>query len=116
MLISDYIQRVREKLSDTIAPYRFTSTEISASLNEALQRVRGVRPSLCYQAGRIVEPADDVNFAAAISTTVRSELDRYAEGLVFMAAARVLANDNSDTNNIAVAEKWRTQGLELLTI
>ena len=116
MLISNYIERARLKLADTVQPYRFSDADITTSLQEGLKRARQVRPSLAYSGGRFVELSADVNFSAVISTTVRAELDPYAEALVLLAAGRVLANDNSDTNNGTVAERWRSQGLELLTI
>lgn len=116
MTIGDYIERTRLKLADTVQTYRFSATDVAVSLNEALNRARQVRPSLCYSGGRLIEDSADVNFSASVTITVRPELDRYSEALVFLAAARVLGNDNADTNNAAVAENWRNKGLELLTI
>ena len=75
-----------------------------------------MRPSLCYSGGVLLPEGSDVNFAAAVSTTVRSELDAYSEGLVFLAAARVLADDNADTLNLALSDKWQARGTEILAI
>ena len=116
MTVGDYIASVRTKLRDDVQPYRFPDTDIATSLNEALRRARQVRPSLAYKDMTRIEIADDANFAGYVSAPVRSELDNYSEALVFIAAARVLGNDNADTSNAAVADKWRASGLELLAI
>ena len=116
MTIATYISRVREKLSDNVQPYRISTVEITDALKEALIRAKSVRPSLRYADGVLVHDEQDITFAENSATTVRSELDRYAEGLVFLAAGRALANDNADTLNIAVSEKWKAAGLEILAI
>jgi hypothetical protein len=36
--------------------------------------------------------------------------------LVFLAAARVLADDNADTLNLALSDKWQARGTEILAI
>lgn len=116
MNVGQYISNTRTKLSDDVQPYRVATERITASLKEALRRARQVRPSLSYADGVLVPEASDVDFTEAISTTVRTELDPYSEALVFIAAARVLMDDNADTLNIAVAEKWKANGLEILAI
>jgi hypothetical protein len=116
MTVGDYINTVRAKLSDAVAPYRFSAADISASLREALRRARQIRPSLCYKDGALVSEAADVDFSAAVSTVVRVELDPYAEALAFLAASRILINDNADTLNLAVSEKWKSAALEILAI
>lgn len=116
MTVGEYTGMVRAKISDDVAPYRVTPLEVSNSLREALRRARQVRSSLAYKDGRLLAESDDVNFAATASTTVRVELDNYAEAIVFIAAARILANDNADTLNVGLSEKWRAQGTELLQI
>lgn len=116
MTIGKYISNVRIKLSDAVAPYRVSDEKITDALQEALRRARQMRPSLCYTAGRLLSEASDVNFAAPVSTTVRNELDNYAEGLVFIAAARILADDNADTLNLALSDKWLARGTEILAI
>jgi len=116
MTVGKYISNVRAKISDAVVPYRVPDTEITESLTAALQRARQVRPSLCYQDGVLVPDASDVAFAGATSATVRTALDRYAEALVFLAASRVLLNDNADTLNVGLAEKYETKAMGLLGI
>ena len=116
MTIGKYIANTRIKLSDAVAPYRVTDEKITDSLQEALRRARKMRPSLCYAGGVLLPEASDVNFAAPVSTAVRAELDSYSEGLVFLAAARVLADDNADTINLALSDKWQARGTEILAI
>jgi len=116
MTIGKYISNVRSKLSDAVAPYRVSDEKITDALQEALRRARQMRPSLCYAGGVLLPEASDVNFAAPVSTTVRNELDNYAEGLVFIAAARILADDNADTLNLALSDKWLARGTEILAI
>lgn len=116
MTIGKYISNLRIKLSDAVAPYRVSDEKITDALQEALRRARQMRPSLCYTAGRLISEASEVNFAASVSTTVRNELDNYAEGLVFIAAARILADDNADTLNLALSDKWLARGTEILAI
>ena len=110
MTIGNYISAVRVKLSDTVQPYRYQPSEIADQLRAALWRARQMRPSLCYADGRLVQVDADVNFGAAVSTVVRPELDRYFDGLVMLAAAGVVENDTGDKVDIALAERWRTQG------
>ena len=116
MTIGKYIANTRIKLSDAVPPYRIPDQKITDSLQEALRRARQMRPSLCYSGGVLLPEESDVNFAADVSTTVRSELDAYSEGLVFLAAARVLADDNADTLNLALSDKWQARGTEILAI
>jgi hypothetical protein len=116
MTIGKYISNVRIKLSDAVAPYRVSDEKITDALQEALRRARQMRPSLCYAGGVLLPEASDVNFAAPVSTAVRAELDSYSEGLVFIAAARILADDNADTLNLALSDKWQTRGTEILAI
>ena len=116
MTIGKYISSVRAKLSDDKQPYHVATVEVTDSLTEALRRARSVRPSLGYQDGVLVPDDTEVDFTAAVSTVVRSALDRYSEALVLIAAARLLVADNADTMNVALAEKWREQGMELLGI
>ena len=116
MTIGKYIANTRIKLSDAVAPYRIPDQKITDSLQEALRRARQLRPSWCYSGGALLPEGSDVDFAAAVSTTVRSELDTYSEGLVFLAAARVLADDNADTMNLALSDKWQARGTEILAI
>ena len=116
MTVGNYIAAVRTKISDDVPTYRVPDTEVAASLRVALLRARQVRPSIGYANGVIVPQAQEVDFTGVTSATVRSELDPYFEALVLIAAARVLVNDNADTLNVALSEKWRGQGMELLLI
>ena len=116
MTVGNYIAGVRTKLADIVQVCRFSPAEVSESLTVALKRAKQVRPSLRFANMVPINAADDVDFAGSVSATVREELDPYFEALVLLAAARMLANDNSDTMNGSVAEKWKGQGLELLEI
>lgn len=116
MNIGKYISNTRIKITDDVQPYRVTTERITDALKEALRRARQVRSSLCYSNGVLVAQEAEVDFAAATSITVRPELDPYSEALVFLAAAKVLMDDNADTLNIGVAEKWKANALEILTI
>lgn len=116
MTVSDYISRTRIKLSDNVSPYRFGDAEVQNALTASLYKAYQVRPSLRYENGALVTDETEVNFSGSISKKVRTELDRYAEGLILLSASQILANDNSDTSNSNVSEKWRGQALELLVI
>lgn len=116
MTIGKYLSSVRAKISDDKQPYRVETVEITDSLTAALRRARSVRPSLCYQDGVLVPEELDVDFTGTVSTNVRSALDRYSEALILLAAARILVNDNSDTLNVGLSDKWDKRGMELLGI
>lgn len=114
MIVNEYILRCRNKLGDDIIPYRIQNNEIVESLNYALQLARNVRPSVRYSNGLLLENENDKPFQQSVNNVVRTELDRYAEAFILLAAARILTNDVSDTYNPQVAERWRLQAMEIL--
>ena len=108
MTVSDYISGARQKLADAKAGPRFTDVDIRLSLDEAYRQLKRVRPAAGYVDGRLIRSAsEDISFKDADDAqTVRDSLDRYAEGIMFFSAARLLMNDNFDTQNLVVADKW----------
>lgn len=115
MTVSDYLTRTREKIGDAVQPYRFPESEVRASLQQALWRARQFRPSLCYSEGELIEADKDINFlTASLSLSVRAELDRCSDGIALLAAARALLNDNADTLNVGLAEKWEAKGMTII--
>lgn len=116
MTVADYITGVRDKLSDNVQPYRVSPADVASALAGALSRAKQLRASLRYQDCVPIADDADVNFAGSTSATVRAELDRYSDALIFLAAARCLVNDNADTLNVALADKWDKRGTELLGI
>jgi len=115
MTVNAYINRVRTKINDAIQPYRFTDAEVRESLSDALLRGKQYRPSIGYHDGVLVLSENEIAFdTAEITVVVRSSLDLYSDGVAYLAAARVLLNDNADTQNVALSEKWEERGMGIL--
>ena len=99
--VADCIKLAREHLNDKVAPYRWGDDVLLPFLDHALSDLFRERADLMVDGtGKVVT---DAKFG-----TVGGEIfldEKYAAALALGCAARALELDNSDTANLALADR-----------
>jgi hypothetical protein len=100
---SGCIQQTRDHLNDTAIPYRWDDGQLLTFLNHALADIFRDRPDLMIDdTGKCVT---DATFETVATGSVFLN-ERYAAALALGCTARAFELDNSDTANLALADRF----------
>ncbi|MGE0677767.1 hypothetical protein [Pseudolabrys sp.] len=108
--VSDYVTEARVLLQDTIAPYRYSDSELVLALSIAVQEARRIRPDLFLSYFGALP-----SFTANDSTAVPVD-EQYRSAFVFYMVGRAQLRDDEGTQDSRAAAFIGTFRSQLLTV
>lgn len=112
------VERVREQLNDTKAPYRFPTSFICESIVDGLRTLHNLRPESRYCGLKLVEmkypdivsptPDNDTGLAELLDHQLHID-PRWESCIRYYAQSKCFEVDSSDTNNATKAQYCLSQ-------
>jgi len=104
MLVSGFISRVRELISDEVEEYRYDDTELMTYITDGQNQIWRRHPEAFY----VSSVTTTAPSAITETDDILSISDDYIDTLLYYVAFRALSKDSEDSVNMNLAATYRT--------